>query len=200
LSRIYTRTGDDGSTGLTGGQRLPKDALRIEAYGTIDELNSALGVVLAAGLDEALVQALSRVQSELFDLGAALAAFEADRRRLRIAPFPEETIATLETTIDRLSAELPPLKTFILPGGTPGASHLHVARTVCRRAERRVVALRRQAESDPGAGIGDTAAVAVRYLNRLADLLFVAARYENWTRGVEDVPWTPRRETLPESP
>jgi len=179
--RIYTRTGDDGTTGLAGGQRLPKDALRIAAYGTVDELNSTLGVALAAGLGPVLEEALAPVQSHLFDLGASLAVLDADRERLGLGALPSKLVEGLEAMIDRLSEELPPLRTFILPGGTAGAAYLHVARTVCRRAERHLVALARESGTDPA---------AVAYLNRLADLLFVAARYENHRRGVEDVPWT----------
>ena len=181
--RIYTRTGDDGTTGLAGGQRLPKDALRIAAYGTVDELNSALGVALATGLDSRLEEALGPVRSQLFDLGASLAVLDADRERLGLGALAPELVEGLEATIDRLSEKLPPLRTFILPGGTPGAALLHVARTVCRRAERHLVALARESATDP---------TAIAYLNRLADLLFVAARYENRARGVEDVPWTRR--------
>lgn len=183
LARIYTRTGDDGTTGLAGGERLPKDALRIAAYGTVDELNSVLGVALAHGLDPAVAAVLAPVQEELFELGASLAVLEADRERLGVARLAPERVTALEATMDRLSEDLPPLATFILPGGTPGAAHLHLARTVCRRAERLVVSLARDSETDP---------VAVPYLNRLADLLFVAARYENHARAVDDVPWTGR--------
>lgn len=180
MVKIYTRTGDDGTTGLIGGQRLPKDSLRIAAYGTVDELGSALGVALTGGLDHALDEALAPVRGQLFELGASLAVLEEDRERRGVAPLDPALVGRLEATMDRLSEALPPLATFILPGGTVGAARLHLARTVCRRAEREVVTLAREAEIDP---------TAVPFLNRLADLLFVAARYENRARGVDDVPW-----------
>ncbi|MEZ5331731.1 MAG: cob(I)yrinic acid a,c-diamide adenosyltransferase [Thermoanaerobaculia bacterium] len=182
MSRIYTRTGDDGTTGLIGGHRLPKDSLRIDAYGTVDELNSALGVALAGGLDPQIEEALTPVREQLFALGASLAVNEEDREQRGVAFLDPGLVARLEAAMDRLSESLPPLAAFILPGGSVGAAHLHLARTVCRRAERRVVTLARERGTDP---------TAVPYLNRLADLLFVAARYENHARGVADVPWSP---------
>jgi cob(I)alamin adenosyltransferase len=161
LSRIYTRTGDDGSTGLGDGMRVPKEHLRVEAYGTVDEANSALGVVLAVpGLPADIVAALTEIQHDMFDLGGELCI--PGHRAITAA-----CIARLEQTLDRFNAGLPPLKDFILPGGGPAAAACHLARAVTRRAERRVWALAR-AES--------VAAEAPQYLNRLSDLLFVIAR------------------------
>jgi cob(I)alamin adenosyltransferase len=161
LSRIYTRTGDDGSTGLGDGMRVPKEHLRVEAYGTVDEANSAVGMVLAvSGLPPAVIECLTDVQHDLFDLGGelcmpghrAIVAADVDR---------------LEAALDGFNADLPPLKDFILPGGGPAAAACHLARTVTRRAERRVWALAR---------VEEIAAEVPRYLNRLSDLLFVLAR------------------------
>ena len=161
LSRIYTRTGDDGSTGLGDGTRVPKEHLRVEAYGTVDEANSALGVVLAVpGLPAAVVEALTEVQHDLFDLGGELCI--PGHRAITA-----ESVARLERTLDGFNEGLPPLKDFILPGGGPAAAACHLARTVTRRAERRVWALAR---------VEDVAAEVAQYLNRLSDLLFVVAR------------------------
>jgi cob(I)alamin adenosyltransferase len=161
LSRIYTRTGDDGSTGLGDGMRVPKEHLRVEAYGTVDEANSAVGVVLALpGLPEAVVECLTGVQHDLFDLGGEL-CMPGHR-----AMVPAD-VERLEEALDRFNDDLPPLKDFILPGGSPAAAACHVARTVVRRAERRVWALAR---------VEQVAAEVPQYLNRLSDLLFVIAR------------------------
>ena len=178
--KIYTRKGDDGTTALGSGRRVSKDALRIEAYGTVDELNAALGVVAAGEPSGVAPELLARVQNALFDLGASLAVPPGERGRRELPRISEEAIAGLETECDALEAELPPLATFILPGGTPGAAALHVARTVCRRAERRVVSLAR--DEEVGSGV-------LRYLNRLSDLLFLMARAENRAAGRDDVPW-----------
>ena len=183
ITRVYTRTGDDGTTGLGGGQRVPKDSLRIEAYGTVDELNSVLGVALASGLNEAIAVPLRSIQNELFHLGSDLCILEEDKAKTPVPRIEERHVVSLEKLMDRLSEELTPLENFILPGGTPGAAHLHVARTVCRRAERLVVAL---ARDEP------VGAFTVRYLNRLSDALFVMARHENKRRGVADVLWDSR--------
>ena len=183
ITRVYTRTGDDGTTGLGAGQRVGKDTLRIEAYGTVDELNSVLGVALAAGLNAALVEALGAIQNELFHLGSDLCILEEDKAKMPVPRIEERHVVALEKLMDRLSEELSPLENFILPGGTAGAAHLHVARTVCRRAERLVVALSRQ---EP---VGTW---TVRYLNRLSDALFVMARLENKRRGIPDVLWDSR--------
>jgi cob(I)alamin adenosyltransferase len=161
LSRIYTRTGDDGSTGLGDGVRVPKEHLRVEAYGTVDEANSTLGIVLAVpGLPDAAVAALTEIQHDLFDLGGELCI---PGYRAITAAYVER----LEQTLDRFNDDLPPLKDFILPGGGPAAAACHLARTVVRRAERRVWALAR---------VEAVAPEVPQYLNRLSDLLFVLAR------------------------
>lgn len=183
LTRIYTRTGDDGKTALGSGDRLPKDHGRIEAFGTVDELSSSLGVALASGLEERLAVELRRVQNELFHLGADLCVREEDKAKRPGPRIEPRHVEALERTIDELNAALPPLSNFVLPGGTPGAAHLHVARTICRRAERLLVTLMREE------AVGEH---TLSYLNRLSDALFVMARWENRQRGVEDVLWDSR--------
>ncbi len=183
ITRVYTRTGDDGTTALGGGQRLAKDALRIEAYGTVDELSSHLGVARASGLHEDLGPHLATIQNELFHLGSDLCILEEDKERMPVPRIESHHVDALEQLMDSLSAELPPLANFILPGGHPAAAHLHVARTVCRRAERVLVGLARKE------AIG---AHTVRYLNRLSDALFVMARYQNARAGVADILWDSR--------
>lgn len=183
ITRVYTRTGDDGTTGLGGGQRVPKDSPRIEAYGTVDELSSAIGVAVALGLHSRLGATLARVQNELFNVGSDLCILEEDKARMPVPVIEERHVTALESLMDELSAELSPLENFILPGGSPGAAQLHVARTVCRRAERLVIALARLEPVGPH---------VVRYLNRLSDALFVMARYENLQRGIPDVLWDSR--------
>ena len=184
--KIYTRRGDAGQTDLFGGERVGKDALRVGAYGDVDELNATLGVAIAAGMDPALAPALARIQSRLFDLGASLATPDAaHRRKANVTGVETDDVESLEALIDRLEAGLAPLTTFILPGGTPAAAAFHVARTVCRRAERAVVHL----ASLPGESVEEN---AMRYLNRLSDLLFVIARHENARKGVVDVAWAKR--------
>jgi cob(I)alamin adenosyltransferase len=180
ITKVYTRTGDAGTTGLGGGQRVPKDSARIEAYGTVDELNSALGVALAWGLDERLAAPLRRIQNELFHLGSDLCVREEDKARIPVPVVEQRHVTALEELVDQLTDRLGPLANFILPGGSPGAAQLHVARTVCRRAERLLVALARQE------AVG---AFALPYLNRLSDALFVMARYENLQKGVADTLW-----------
>ena len=180
--KIYTRTGDGGETGLLGGARVPKGHVRIEACGTVDELNAALGVGREAVADQEIKAFLGELQQDLFRLGAVLATPDvgSPAAGFRLPPFPEERVGQMERWIDESSAETPELRGFILPGGTPGAGFLHLARTVCRRAERAVVRL------------NETEAVApllVRYLNRLSDLLFSLARLENWRQGVPDILW-----------
>ncbi len=183
ITKVYTRTGDQGETALAGGQRLPKDSARIEAYGTVDELNSVLGVVVAAGIDDGLARALKPIRNELFHLGSDLCVLEEDKQALAVPRIEERHVEALERRIDELSEELGPLENFILPGGSPAAAHLHVARTVCRRAERRVVTLVREE------AVGE---FVVRYLNRLSDLLFVMARAENRRKAVDEVLWDSR--------
>jgi cob(I)alamin adenosyltransferase len=178
--KIYTKTGDTGDTGLFGGPRVRKDSPRIEAYGTVDELNSVLGLARAAGLAGDLDALVGQIQNELFALGAQLAT--PDPAVHNTALMGTREIIALEHAIDRLEKGLEPLKQFILPGGTPAAAQLHFARTVCRRAERRLVTLVGQS---PEPIAGDI----VVYLNRLSDLLFVMARSVNEAAGRADVPW-----------
>jgi cob(I)alamin adenosyltransferase len=180
--KIYTRTGDDGTTGLIGGDRVRKSDRRLECYGTVDELNAAIGLV-AVTADQGLLAMLSQVQSELFVIGSYLAAPENDPTAQKyLPPMDEDMIGRLEMQIDQAEAVLPPLKNFILPGGSETAARLHLARTVCRRAERLITAF---AQDRPVHG------VIVTYLNRLSDWLFVQARLANHAAGVADVPWVP---------
>jgi cob(I)alamin adenosyltransferase len=185
LNRIYTRSGDGGQTRLATGQMVDKHDLRVEAYGTVDELNAVVGLVLLCAPGAPLEAMLGRIQNELFDLGADLAT--PDRpgeplgyEALRIL---ESQVTRLETEIDLLNAELEPLTSFVLPGGRPAATHLHLARTVCRRAERLLVRL----SHEPGEAVG---AAVMKYLNRLSDLFFVMSRYAN-DKGARDVLWRP---------
>lgn len=182
--KIYTRTGDDGTTGLFGGARVPKDDPRVEAYGTVDELNSLLGVARSAGLPEVVDRLLAVVQEDLFVVGSELATVLGKETKLPMDLLGADGAGRLEGAIDDLEAALPALQTFILPGGTVGAATLHLARTVCRRAERRVLAASR------GSAVRQEVVV---YLNRLSDYLFVAARHANRSAGVADIPWAPRR-------
>ena len=178
--KIYTKTGDEGITGLLGNRRVPKDDLRIEAYGTVDELNAVLGLARAQGLDPAADGLAAQLQDELFAVGSALA--DPDPKGKYHHAIRAEHATRLEGIIDALEAELPPLTNFILPGGSLAAAQLHLARTVCRRAERLVVRLARQ----PGA---DVPTALIVYLNRLSDLLFVMARVVNHRARVSDIPW-----------
>ena len=185
LNRIYTRTGDDGSTGLAAGPRRLKSDLRVEAFGAVDEANACVGLARlhTAALPE-LDAMLARIQNDLFDLGADLATPDTGEalpyEPLRVV---EAQVTRLEREIDALNAALSPLKSFVLPGGTPAAAALHLARTVCRRAERVAVALSRR-DGEP------VSPAALKYLNRLSDLLFVAARFVN-DKGAADVLWVP---------
>ncbi len=180
ITRVYTRTGDDGTTALGTKKRVSKDSDRIEAYGTVDELNSVIGVAIASGLDDRLLKELRLVQNELFHLGSDLCIPDEDKAEMPVPCIEARHVERLEALMDELSEELPALENFILPGGSVGAGHLHVARCVCRRAERRLISLgHHEAISE------DT----VRYVNRLSDTLFVMARYENKARGVDDVCW-----------
>jgi cob(I)alamin adenosyltransferase len=181
LTRIYTRLGDGGETHLGDMSRVPKTHPRIEAYGTVDELNAQIGVALAAGdLPDRYAEWLRRIQNDLFDVGADLSVPEGgSRERLRVAP---EQTAWLESACDEVNAGLPNLKSFVLPGGTPAAARLHVCRTVCRRAERRTIACGE-----------DVNAECVRYLNRLSDLLFILSRGLNVATGAGEPLWEPGR-------
>jgi cob(I)alamin adenosyltransferase len=177
LSKIYTRTGDDGTTGLGDGTRVPKDSARVDAYGTVDELNSAIGIVLAQELPDAIRDMLVEIQHELFDLGGELCI-------PGMAMVADADVTRLEQRLDALNDDLPPLKDFILPGGGAAAAHCHLARTICRRAEREAVALSRLENVRPE---------AVRYLNRLSDLLFVIARVLARESGHGEVLWRHER-------
>jgi cob(I)alamin adenosyltransferase len=183
LNRIYTRTGDTGTTGLANGPRRPKFDLRVAAYGTVDETNAAIGLARLHTADDAALDAmLARIQNDLFDLGADLCTPEvdADNPQLRIVA---AQVARLEAEIDAMNADLAPLRSFVLPGGSAAAAYLHLARTVCRRAERLIVEL----AGCPGEIVS---AAVLQYVNRLSDLLFVAARHANAKRG-GDVLWKP---------
>ena len=185
LNKIYTKTGDAGTTGLGTGERVRKNALRITAYGTVDETNAAIGMVrIHLAGHQGLDAKLGRVQNDLFDLGADLCV--PDRGEpLKFEPLrvSDDQVVRLEAEIDEMNSELKPLKSFVLPGGAPAAAALHVARTVCRRAEREMVALAAQ-ENEP------VSPAALKYINRLSDFLFVAGRYVN-DRGRSDVLWVP---------
>jgi cob(I)alamin adenosyltransferase len=183
INRVYTRAGDDGTTALGGGQRVPKDGLRIDAYGTVDELNSVIGVAAAAGLDPALHDRFFITQQVLFNLGSDLCILESDKERFKVPGVEQRHIDDLETWIDEMNEQLEPLKSFILPGGDPAAAQLHVARTVCRRAERATIALSRE---EP------VSAHVIPYLNRLSDFLFVASRYQAKLAGRGDILWDSR--------
>ena len=182
--RIYTKTGDQGDTGLFGGGRVPKDHPRVEAYGDVDELNAALGLARSIEMMPRIDEVLAPIQRDLFSLGALLATPQPEKvtQQLEKARIDDERIAQLERAIDDGEAELEPLQAFILPGGTPKSAALHVARTVCRRAERRVIAL----VHDPSVTVPP---IVIVYLNRLSDLLFVLARVANRRAGAAEVTW-----------
>ncbi len=182
--KIYTKRGDEGETDLFGGGRVSKDDLRVEAYGAVDELNAFVGIAGAASEHRGSTDLLVEIQRTLFRIGATLADNPAASRGARSAGGAHEgDVARLEAEIDRVEAELPPLRSFVLPGGSPAAAAFQAARTVCRRAERRVVSLQRE---EP------LADESLRYLNRLSDLLFVLARLENQRAGVPDIEWSGR--------
>ncbi|HEY2395660.1 MAG TPA: cob(I)yrinic acid a,c-diamide adenosyltransferase [Rudaea sp.] len=183
LSKIYTKTGDDGTTGLGDGTRVAKDSLRVAAYGTVDELNSTIGVVLAQQVPGAVRETLVQVQHDLFDLGGELCI-------PGMAMIHDADVERLEKTLDMFNEDLPPLEDFILPGGGVAASCAHVARTVCRRAEREVITLARSENVRPE---------AIRYLNRLSDLLFVVARVLARVSGHGEVLWQHERRKKPKS-
>ncbi len=188
VERIYTRTGDEGETGLFGGGRVSKASARVEACGAVDELNAALGVALTAIRDPELHARLTSTQPDLLTIGAHLATPPAPqgRRAPALPGLPDGRVRDLERWIDEAEAELPPLHAFIMPGGSPAGAALHLARTICRRAERRVVAL----AADPAAGVE---APPLVYLNRLSDLLFVWARLANHRAATPETPWRPGR-------
>ena len=182
--KIYTKTGDTGETGLYGGTRVPKDAMRVEACGTVDELNACIGLVRSQIRDEEINAILHRIQNELFDIGADLATLDAHPKAASLR-IPPTLTPELESEIDRFEAQLPPLKNFILPGGSTDGAAMHLARTVCRRAERCVVTLAKAEPVNPEILI---------YLNRLSDLLFVIARTVNHRLGESEPLWESQTE------
>lgn len=178
-SRLYTRTGDDGTTSLVGGTRAPKDSERLEAYGTVDELNSWLGLIAASdALDDTRRAEIHAMQNVLFDIGAALATEPESKWQPK--PLAQGKISAIEAAIDAVDGTLPPLRQFILPGGHPDAARANIARTVARRAERRIIALSRIVDVDPA---------ILRYVNRLSDYLFALGRYINHTARIDEIPW-----------
>ena len=180
-SKIYTKTGDDGTTGLFGGARLPKNHIRIEAYGTVDELNSVIGLLMSLIGSDDDRQFLQNIQSRLFTVGSNLAS---DPSKDMITPDLEDNdIQLIESAIDEMQSKLPVLKHFILPGGNQAISAAHLARTVCRRAERRCVELAGQSEVEP---------IIILYLNRLSDYFFVLARWIGFQAGIEEIKWVPK--------
>ena len=183
LNRIYTRTGDDGTTALGSGERRPKYDLRVAAYGTVDETNAAIGVARLHLADAPeLDRMLGLIQNDLFDLGADLAVPQRDGKAERLRMLASQ-VERLERDIDTLNAELQPLTSFVLPGGTPAAAYLHLARTICRRAERTIVELAARPQ-EPVSEAG------IQYMNRLSDFLFVASRFAN-NKGAQDMLWSP---------
>ncbi|MDX1413004.1 MAG: cob(I)yrinic acid a,c-diamide adenosyltransferase [Candidatus Promineifilaceae bacterium] len=180
LTKIVTRKGDSGTTALSGGQRVPKNSPRVSAYGQVDELNSQIGVAIAQGLDPAIQDPLKGIQNDLFHLGSDLSFLEEDKRKFAIPQIEERHVMNLEEITEQLLNIVGPLQNFILPGGSIGSAQLHVARTVCRRAEREVISLSQQEKIGP---------FVIPYLNRLSDCLFVMSRYENFQKGVEEPLW-----------
>ncbi|MDZ4831719.1 MAG: cob(I)yrinic acid a,c-diamide adenosyltransferase [Phycisphaerae bacterium] len=185
--KLYTRTGDDGTTGLFGGGRVGKDHPRIEAYGTVDELNACIGVVVSAcrasdPYERRLIEIFAQIQSRLFDIGADLATPEGSKNEAKIVRIDEPYVSESESWIDEIDAKNAPIRTFVMPGGTELAARLHVARTVCRRAERCMIHLSHGEPVSSG---------AITWINRLSDLLFAMARQANQVAGIADVPWVP---------
>ena len=181
--KIYTKTGDTGETGLFGGERVAKDSPRIEAYGTVDELNAFIGLAITEVQDSEVKQLLEKIQNRLFIVGADLAAPESEKNsNYKIQRVTSEFYIEIEIVIDNFELKLEELKNFIVPGGSKSAAHLHVCRTICRRAERRVVELKQTVNSVEN---------IIIYLNRLSDLFFVLARYENLVSGIPDTKWNP---------
>jgi cob(I)alamin adenosyltransferase len=181
--KIYTKTGDEGSTGLLGGVRISKSAPRIEAYGTVDELNSFIGLTITEAKDPDVKSLLEDIQNQLFSVGAELASPDPEKsRKLNLPEVTSEFYIEIEIAIDHIEEKLEELNNFILPGGSKSAALLHVCRTICRRAERKVVELKKETNSCENILI---------YLNRLSDLFFVLARYENLVSGIPDTKWKP---------
>ena len=183
-SKIYTKTGDKGNTSLIGGTKVPKSHLRIEAYGTVDELNSTIGLCRDLITDEPGRSILLEIQDRLFTIGSSLACDPVKEPKLRIPDLKETDINLLETEIDKMDSKMPVMKNFILPGGHPALSTLHIARCVCRRAERCCVRLEHENE--------EVEPLVLKYLNRLSDYLFVLSRYTGHIMGIEEIPWKPR--------
>ena len=180
--KIYTKTGDDGTTGLFGGKRVAKFSARIEAYGTVDELNAVIGVALTHDVHAKVSEPLQHISSLLFTVGSDLATPQDASQKSSVPAISEEHVDFLEKWIDAYQEHLPALRNFILPGGSPGGAHLHLARTVCRRAERAIVALKQDEEINP---------IVLRFINRLSDYFFVAARFVNAKEGHDDIEWKP---------
>jgi len=182
MAPIYTKSGDAGETGLFGGGRVPKDDARVDAYGEVDELNAAVGLARGAGLDRELDALAQAIQDQLFTVGSVMATPRGTKAAQAIPQVEARWVAEMETAIDKFDREIPPLRSFILPGGSAPAAALHLARTICRRAERRAVPLARKGAVDQ---------LLVKYLNRLSDLLFTMARVSNHRGGIKDVMWNP---------
>jgi cob(I)alamin adenosyltransferase len=183
-SKIYTRTGDKGTTSLIGGTKVPKSHLRIEAYGTVDELNSYIGLCRDLITDESIRTLLREIQDRLFTVGSSLACDPVKEPGMKIPDLKEEDVTLLEKDMDRMNEIIPKMKSFVLPGGNITVSHLHIARCVCRRAERQCVRLQMEdSEVEP---------IIIKYLNRLSDHLFVLSRYVAHQLKVEEIPWKPR--------
>jgi cob(I)alamin adenosyltransferase len=182
--KIYTKTGDKGNTSLIGGTKVPKSHLRIEAYGTVDELNSYTGLCKDLLADKHGKNMLQEIQDRLFTVGSSLACDPEKEPKMKIPDLHETDVTLLEKEIDHMNDLLPPMKNFILPGGHPTVSHLHIARCICRRAERCCVRLEIEKE--------EVESIVIKYLNRLSDYLFVLARYTSHQLNVEEIPWRPR--------
>ena len=183
--KIYTKTGDKGMTSLIGGTRVPKNSARLEAYGSVDELNTYIGMIRSFPLEEQELSELVTIQTILFDVGGNLATYTSvEGLKIRLG-VTEEDISVLEKAMDRMDAQLPPLKSFVLPGGDQAVSFCHIARTVCRRVERRILDMNREFEVDDA---------VIKYINRLSDYLFVLSRKVANDRGVREINWTPRHQ------
>ncbi len=183
--KIYTKTGDKGMTSLIGGTRVPKNSARLEAYGSVDELNTYIGMIRSFPLEEQELSELVTIQTILFDVGGNLATdTSVGGLKIRLG-VTEEDISVLEKAMDRMDAQLPPLKSFVLPGGDQAVSFCHIARTVCRRVERRILDMNREFEVDDA---------VIKYINRLSDYLFVLSRKVANDRGVREINWTPRHQ------
>ncbi len=182
--RIYTKTGDKGTTSLIGGTKVPKSHLRIEAYGTVDELNSYMGLCRDLLTQENARRLIREIQDRLFTIGSSLACGPVKEPKMKIPDLREDDVVLLEKEIDKMNEVMPPMKNFIIPGGHPTVSHLHIARCICRRAERCCVRLQEE--------IGETESIIIKYLNRLSDYLFVISRFTAHQLNVEEIPWKAR--------